>query len=305
MPQPGVVIGNVIVETWALDKRLPLSTLSIISHPEALSLLDDLVSRLDEEQVTTRAREGEKELAYPLDDVILLAPIPHPPKLLCIAGNYEEHIREGGRDVTDQDKLAPRVFMKPPSTTLCGTHQAVRRTRHTRFLDYEGELAVVIGRKGKYIPVEEALEYVAGYSCFNDISERQLAIRPQESSDPRDAFFDWLNGKWMDRSAPMGPWLVTADEIPDPQCLEISVRVNGEEKQHANTSMMIFSVAELIHYISQIMTLEPGDIIATGTPAGVGQASPQGLQRGDVVEVTIERIGTLTNPIHEETIIGG
>ena len=236
-----------------------------------------------------------------LGSVHLAPPIPNPRQLLCLAGNYEEHIREGGRGVEEKDQCTPRVFMKPPSTTLIGPGETVRLSRHARFIDYEGELCVVIGRRAKYVAPESALEYVAGYTVFNDISERRLQIRPREASEEWDRFFDWLNGKWLDTHGPCGPWMVTRDEVPDPQNLELRTWVNGELRQQANTCQMIFAVADVVSYISHLLTLEPGDLIATGTPAGVGLSRDCPLGDGDEIIVEIEGVGRLINTVSGET----
>ncbi|GIX05625.1 MAG: 2-hydroxyhepta-2,4-diene-1,7-dioate isomerase [Candidatus Poribacteria bacterium] len=226
--------------------------------------------------------------------------VPRPPKLFCLAGNYAEHIQEGGGEVLQKAETTPRVFMKPPSTTVIGHGDPIVIPRHGRWIDWEAELAVVIGRRGKHISAQEALDYVAGYTILNDVSERQLAVPETRRPREGDRWFDWLNGKWCDTFAPMGPCLVTRDEIPDPQSLRITLRVNGEVKQDASTAQMIFTCAELIEWISRWITLEPGDVIATGTPAGVGRARGEKLRPGDVVEVQIERIGTLSNPVIAE-----
>lgn len=247
--------------------------------------------------VRAAAANPPASAVLPLADVALKAPILYPRKLFCLAGNYAEHIREGGQDVTDKDRVTPRVFMKPPTTTIIGPHDAIRIPPVGQKIDWEAELAVVIGRRGKAIPLSEALSYVAGYTVMNDVSERGLKIRERDQSSEWDRFFDWLNGKWLDTFAPMGPWVVTADEIPDPQRLSISLWVNTQQMQQGNTGQMIFTVADLIHYISQIITLEPGDVIATGTPAGVGMGRGIFLKPGDRVRIEIERIGVLENPV--------
>jgi 2-keto-4-pentenoate hydratase/2-oxohepta-3-ene-1,7-dioic acid hydratase in catechol pathway len=164
-------------------------------------------------------------------------------------------------------------------------------------VDWELELAVVIGRTVRDVSVDDALGAVAGYSIINDISARSLDWDVTRDDDPWNAFFDWLNGKWLDGFAPMGPWLLTADEVPDPQRLHISLSVNGKVRQDASTRDMIFSVAELIAFTSRLMTLQPGDIIATGTPAGVGATTQTYLAPGDVIEGTIDGLGTLTTPV--------
>jgi acylpyruvate hydrolase len=184
----------------------------------------------------------------------------------------------------------PVIFAKLPNT-VCGDGDEVPFPRVSDQLDYEAELAVVIGRQGRYIPESEALRYVAGYTAFNDITVRDWQHRTPQ----------WLQGKSFDKSAPMGPVLVTADEIGDPHTLDIKLRLNEELRQSDNTSRLIFNIPFLISFVSQVMTLEPGDIIATGTPGGVGVAmDPKGFMKvGDVVKVEIEKIGVLTNHIVE------
>lgn len=243
------------------------------------------------------AEKAPASAILPLADVRLCAPILYPRKLFCLAGNYAEHIQEGGRNVEEKDKVTPRVFMKPPTTTVVGPYDPIRIPPVGNKIDWEAELAVVIGRRGKAIAEADALSYVVGYTVINDVSERALKIRERSKSEEWDKFFDWLNGKWFDTFAPMGPWIVTADEIPNPQRLQVTLTVNGAEMQNGNTGQMIFPVAELIHYISQFITLEPGDVIATGTPAGVGSGRGIFLKPGDRVRTTIERIGSIENVV--------
>jgi 2-keto-4-pentenoate hydratase/2-oxohepta-3-ene-1,7-dioic acid hydratase in catechol pathway len=164
------------------------------------------------------------------------------------------------------------------------------------------ELAVVIGRRGKCIPPERALAHVFGYTIVNDISERRFKAPEGRPAREWDKFFDWLHGKWFDGFAPMGPWITTADEIPDPQALALELRVNGQQRQHGGTAEMIYPVAELVAFASTMMTLLPGDIIATGTPQGVGSASGDRLKPGDVVECRVEGVGTLVNPVIAEEV---
>lgn len=230
----------------------------------------------------------------------LMPPVPAPPKLICMAGNYRSHVREGGGVVADKRTTTPRLFLKPPATTLSAPGEPIVIPRSAGWMDWEGELAVVIGRRAKHLRLEEALDVVAGYTILNDISERKLPVGGNRVSRDGDRWFDWLLGKWMDGSAPMGPCMVTPDEIPDPQDLVIEVRVNGVLKQQASTAEMIYSCAEIIAWTSQYMTLEPGDIVSTGTPAGVGIARGERLRAGDCVSVTIEPIGTLDNPVVDE-----
>jgi 2-keto-4-pentenoate hydratase/2-oxohepta-3-ene-1,7-dioic acid hydratase in catechol pathway len=236
---------------------------------------------------------------YGLADISLKAPILWPGKILCLAGNYAEHIREAGRLYPGKEKMAPRVFMKP-NTAIMGHGDPILIPKKGNKIDWEAELAVVIGKKGKYIPQDQAYDYVAGYTIMNDVSERELIIDADREPSEWNRFFDWLNGKWMDTFAPMGPCLVTSEDIEEPHNLSLSLKVNGETKQNSNTGAMIFSIPELIEFSSRLMTLEPGDIISTGTPSGVGSSSGTFLKPGDSVEVEIEKIGILRNPVKTE-----
>jgi 2-keto-4-pentenoate hydratase/2-oxohepta-3-ene-1,7-dioic acid hydratase in catechol pathway len=232
-----------------------------------------------------------------LSSVELLAPMARPPKLLAAAGNYQAHIVEGGAKPVDKTVIVPKLFIKPSSSVLApGKPITLPSTSNTT--DWELELGVIIGKRGKNIPVEDALSYVAAYTVINDVSAR-TSEWGVEGRNPTgfDEFFDWLNGKWPDGFAPTGPWVVTADEIPDPQALQLTLKVNGKEYQNASTGDMIFTVAELIAFSSRFMTLEPGDTYATGTPSGVGDATGTYLHDGDVMEAWVEGIGTLVTPV--------
>lgn len=273
-------------------------------YPTALAFLEagelGLTSILS---AVERAEKGESLAGaiHSLDSVKLRPPVPQARKLLALAGNYDEHVKEGGRPTHPKEETYPYFFMKPPSTTLIGTGESILHPRIARKLDYEGELTIVIGRRGRYITHDEAYRYVAGYTIINDISERALASKDEPRAPrERDKFFDWLVGKWFDGAAPCGPWLVTRDEIEDPHTLRLRTRVNGEVRQDASTSEMVFSVPEIVAFISRVVTLEPGDLIATGTAAGVGMGRGVFLQPGDTVEVEIERIGVLRNHIVAE-----
>lgn len=239
--------------------------------------------------------------SWPADDVQLLAPVLRPGKVLAVAGNFQEHLVEGGGTPVDKSRVTPRFFLKPSSSTI-GPGEPIIRPALSPAVDYELELGVIIGQFGRYIPVEHALRYVGGYTIFNDVSARRLTIAEGREPRPMDDFFDWLNGKWFDTFVVMGPWLVTPDEIPDPQNLQMRLWVNGELRQEGSTAQMIFSVAELISFISQFVTLEPGDVIATGTPAGVGDTTGRYLQAGDIVVGSIEGLGELSNPVEDESI---
>ncbi|MBT3268997.1 fumarylacetoacetate hydrolase family protein [Candidatus Poribacteria bacterium] len=246
------------------------------------------------------ALAGESPDKATTTDAPLTAPVPDPPKLLCLAGNYAEHIREGGGIALEKEQTTPRVFMKPPSTTIVGPGDAIVIPRNAGWIDWEAELAIVMGRGGRFIDASDALSYVAGYTIVNDVSERQFVIDKDREPRDGDSWFDWLNGKWFDTFAPQGPCLVTTDEIRDPDNLRIALRVNGASKQDSSTAHMVFTCAELIEWVSRNITLEPGDIISTGTPSGVGKARGEHLNPGDTVEVEIEGIGVLSNPVTRE-----
>jgi 2-keto-4-pentenoate hydratase/2-oxohepta-3-ene-1,7-dioic acid hydratase in catechol pathway len=214
--------------------------------------------------------------------------IPRPGKIVCVGLNYRDHAAEGGQDLPK----APLLFAKWPNT-LIGDGDPVVLPPESTQVDYEAELGVVIGAKAKRVSERDALDHVAGYICVNDVSARDLQFADGQ----------WTRGKSPDTFCPVGPRLVPREEIADPQALAIRCLVNGEALQDSSTAQMIFSVAEIIAYTSQIITLEPGDLIATGTPAGVGVfRDPKVLlQDGDEVSVQIEGLGTLTNPITKES----
>jgi 2-keto-4-pentenoate hydratase/2-oxohepta-3-ene-1,7-dioic acid hydratase in catechol pathway len=231
----------------------------------------------------------------------LLVPVPRPNKLFLLAGNYADHIREGGGVAAERAETFPYVFLKPPSTTLTDPGQPVRLPQAAPdAVDWELELAVVIGRRCKYVREADALGHVAGYTVINDVSQRRYRPNPGRKPRDRDRFFDWLHGKWFDSFCPCGPCIVSADAVPDPQSLKMTLAVNGQVKQNASTSLQIFPVAAVIEFISQMCTLEPGDIISTGTPAGVGSATGTFLKPGDVMRGWIERIGELVTPVEAE-----
>lgn len=236
----------------------------------------------------------EPELALETSQVQLLPPIARPPKLLLLAGNYAAHVREQGGVVEEKEDTFPYVFSKPPTTTLVGSGATVRIPQVSPHkIDHEVELAVVIGRRARNVTVVEALDYVLGYTVINDLSDRSFQPNPSRKQRPRDAFFDWLHGKWHDDFCPCGPCLVSTDEIPDPQQLELSLRVDGDLRQNGSTAQQVFSVAEVIAFLSQWVTLEPGDIISTGTPHGVGNASGKFLAAGQTVTATVQSVGDL------------
>lgn len=235
-------------------------------------------------------------ISFTMEEITILAPIPKPRKnIIGIGLNFTEHVAESARTLDTSKELPqkPIIFSKPPTAVTATNTNILLNPKLTQQLDWEVELAVVIGKKGKYVAKENALDYVFGYTVINDISARDCRRAGQ-----------WIVSKGQDTFAPMGPILVTKDEIPNPHDLNLSLKVNGVEKQNANTKFMLFNINELIEDLSIVFTLEPGDIIATGTPSGVGAGrDPQEwLWDGDVVEATVEKIGTIVNTVKEITV---
>jgi 2-keto-4-pentenoate hydratase/2-oxohepta-3-ene-1,7-dioic acid hydratase in catechol pathway len=235
----------------------------------------------------------------PLDQLNLQAPLRDTKKLILLAGNYVEHIREVGYKIPPSPhSISPQFFMKPPSTTIIDPEMDIVLPPNAIWFDWEVELAVVIARGGKDISEERAIDHIFGYTILNDISERKFNSRmPDRFVREKDLLFDWLHGKWFDSSAPMGPCLVTKDSMPDPHNLRISLERNGIIEQDGSTSDMIHNIPFLIHKLSRIMTLEPGDVISTGTPSGVGISKGIQLQKGDELVCRIEGIGVLRNMV--------
>ena len=229
-------------------------------------------------------KKGPKGLLIPLRTAKLRAPIAHPNKITCIGLNYADHAREGGQEPPP----APIFFLKSHNT-ICGPGDPIKLPPNSTQVDYEAEFAVVLGKRGRRIPESEAPKYIAGYTILHDVSARDMQFADKQ----------WYRGKSCDTFAPTGPWIVTPDEIPDPNNLRISLTLNGETLQDSNTSNLIFKVPFLISYLSQSVTWEVGDLISTGTPPGVGFARkpPVFMKAGDTVSVTVEGIGTLTNPV--------
>lgn len=234
-------------------------------------------------------------------DVELLLPIPRPNKLFLLAGNYAKHIEEGGGIAAERAETFPYVFMKPPTTTLTDPGKpVVIPTISPNHIDWELELAIVIGRGGKAIAEADALNHVAGYTVINDISNRKFRPNPERKERDKDGFFDWMHGKWFDSFCPCGPCITSSETITDPQTLELKLCLNGELRQDSSTANQIFPVAAVIEFISSFVTLEPGDIISTGTPAGVGSSTGTFFKPGDTVDASIGSIGTLTSPFVAE-----
>jgi 2-keto-4-pentenoate hydratase/2-oxohepta-3-ene-1,7-dioic acid hydratase in catechol pathway len=285
----GLVVGDNVVDLERagrhLGLELPLDLLGILAREQ------DGVRSL--ERVAAAANTLE---TLPLEAVALGPVLPRPPKLLLLAGNYQSHITEGGAPPIKKAEITPRYFLKP-GTAVIGTGQAIRIPPVSAAIDYEIEIAAVIGKRGWQITEGDALDHVFGYLLFNDISARQLTVVGDRKYRSGDEFFDWLVGKWCDTFAVVGPYLVTVDEVPDVGSLEMALRVNGELRQHSSAGEMIFTVPEAIAWISAFLTLEPGDLICMGTPGGVGETTQTYLRSGDVIEASIERLGTSVNRV--------
>ena len=286
---------------WPLRRLANAANVTIADSPDGnlLPFLPGGQERESIKQIQNAFVDLDREkLKLPLDAVNLLVPIPAPGKLMLLAGNYSKHIEEGGGKAEERAKTFPYVFMKPPSTTLTHPGKPVRiPTISPDHIDWELELGVIIGRRCRNASEAEALNYVAGYTVVNDISDRQFRPNPNRAAREKDGFFDWLHGKWHDTFCPMGPCVLPADELPDPQTLKLTLKVNGEIEQDASTADMVFPVAAVVAFVSSIVTLEPGDIISTGTPSGVGAAKGKFLKAGDSLEAEIEQIGILKNPV--------
>lgn len=234
---------------------------------------------------------GQREISsaiYQKDTVKVGPPVLKPNKIICVGLNYKNHIIEMKRDFPAH----PVIFAKFGTAIAAPNDIFPLNSELTKKLDYEAELAFVIGKEGKNIPAEKALDYVYGYTVANDITARDMQKRT----------IQWLQGKTLDKSLPLGPVLVTKDEIADPHGLDISLTVNGEVRQQSNTEQLLFNVNHLVEFLSGICTLEPGDIVCTGTPGGVGEAQNKFLQHGDVVKVEISGIGTIETTIKEVSV---
>jgi acylpyruvate hydrolase len=275
----GARVNGSVVDLAAVSPDAPATMLELLEGGDAsLAAAREAAGR----------GAGDSAMHAPAD-LELLPVIPRPPKILCIARNYAEHAAEAKLDVLAQ----PNIFIRY-AQSLLADGDPIEVPRVSDQVDWEAELAVIIGRGGKHIAREEALSHVAGYAIFNDVSIRDWQLRKPP--------IQFGAGKNFDASGPFGPDLVTADEIPDPQALSIELRVNDQVMQSSTTAQMIFPVDELIAFISQYSTLEPGDVIATGTPSGVGNfREPQVfLKAGDTVRIEIENIGVQTNPVIDE-----
>jgi 2-keto-4-pentenoate hydratase/2-oxohepta-3-ene-1,7-dioic acid hydratase in catechol pathway len=270
----GVVVDDQIIDLTVAAPNLPR---------EMTAFLSAGAEALDDARHAESAANGRLALA----DVRLEAPVMRPPKFLAIGLNYADHVKESGLDAPPFP-----VFFNKQATCVTGPHAPIHLPRVSALLDYEGELAFVIGRRCRHVPRDRASQVIAGYLVCNDVSVRDWQLRTPTMT----------MGKSFDTHGPLGPWLVTADEIGDPHALELRTWVNGELRQHSNTRELIYDCFAQVEHLSTAFTLEPGDVITTGTPSGVGGARqpPAFLRAGDVVRIEIERIGAIENCVIEE-----
>ena len=266
-----MVVDEEVVDLSAAAPDLPGEMRAFLAAgPEALAAAEAAVAK------------GGRRL--PLGEVELAAPVPQPGKYLAVGLNYADHVAETGRELPE----LPTIFNKQ-TTCVIGPYQEIQMPQVSSMVDYEGELAFVIGRRCRHVPRERAAEVIAGYTVANDVS-----VRDWQRQTPT-----WTMGKSFDTHGPLGPWIVTAEEIGDPHTLEIRTWVNGEERQHSNTRHLIHDCYAVVEFLSTAFTLEPGDVVSTGTPSGVaiGFDPPKYLQVGDVVRIEIERIGAIENRV--------
>lgn len=279
----GVLSQQAVLSLPALAKRfekeVPRRLEGFIAEgEEALETAEDLVEKAGGNDVAA--------VSVPLSEVMLLAPIAFPPKILCLGLNYFDHAAETNSAVPDE----PVIFMKP-HTAITGPNMKIVKPRFVKELDYEGELCIVMGKTAKNVPEAEAKKHVFGYTVFNDVSARDFQFKDEQ----------WTRGKSFDTFAPTGPCVTTENQLKNTKDLTIRTWVNGELRQNGTTRNMVFNVSQIVHHLSRVMTLEPCDIIATGTPSGVGfkMRPPMYLQHGDVVRIEIEGIGVLENSVEE------
>lgn len=277
-PRACLAAGDQYIDLHATDPGLPASVkLLLAASPEI-------------HKIAAEVGKSPTAMRYAANAVKLLPPVPDAGKILCVGLNYADHAKEGGKEIPTE----PVIFAKY-NNTLIGPGDPIKLPKVAQKVDYEAELVIVIGKRGKHIPNDQsAMAYVGGYTCGHDVSARDWQFRGAEKQ--------WTVGKTFDTFAPTGPVLVTADELTDPHSLQVRLRLNGTTMQNSNTNQFIFQVPHILWFISQVVTLEPGDLIFTGTPPGVGiSRNPQVLLKpGDVTEVEIQNIGVLKNPVVAE-----
>jgi 2-keto-4-pentenoate hydratase/2-oxohepta-3-ene-1,7-dioic acid hydratase in catechol pathway len=271
-PRAALFDQDSYLDLHATEAELPVSVRALLEGgSKYLNALADIA-------------EMPKAVRYPAEAVKLLPPIPDPPKIVCVGLNYRDHAEESGAPIPKE----PVLFSKF-TTALTSHGEAIVLPPVSNEVDYEAELVIVVGKRGRHLSLQAAQDAIAGYTVGHDVSARDWQLKKDGKQ--------WLAGKTFDTFAPIGPVIATKDEIPDPHTLAISLRLNGAIMQNSNTRQMIFTAAQIVSYLSQIVTVEPGDLIFTGTPSGVGFARkpPVFLKSGDVVEVEIEKIGVLRN----------
>jgi 2-keto-4-pentenoate hydratase/2-oxohepta-3-ene-1,7-dioic acid hydratase in catechol pathway len=278
----------------AADRAICLHKLAKVFNVEFPPLFKDFITSgtntvaKAEHMAENASKRDITNASLPVNQVTLLAPIAFPPKIICLGLNYQDHVSETRGQIPDE----PVIFMKP-HTTIIGPNEKIIKPSFVKKLDYEAELAIVIGRKAKSISVTEAASCIFGYTILNDVSARDIQFKDKQ----------WTRGKGFDTFAPIGPCITTTNQLRDVSDLSIRTWVNDELRQDSTTKNMIFNVYEIVHQLSRVMTLEPCDVITTGTPAGVGFAMkpyPKFLQAGDTVRIEIEKIGVLENTIVEQ-----
>jgi 2-keto-4-pentenoate hydratase/2-oxohepta-3-ene-1,7-dioic acid hydratase in catechol pathway len=273
-PRAAVLKGDIYIDLHGTDPALPTSVRQLLEQgPAALKAAEQAVRR-------------EKAVEYQTSSVKLLPPVPDPPKIVCLGLNYADHAKEGGVPIPKD----PVLFSKY-ATALIADGDPIVLPPVSNEVDYEAELVIVVGKRGRHLRADQAADYVAGYTIGHDVSARDWQLKKDGKQ--------WMVGKTFDTFAPTGPVLVTADELPDPHNLGIRLRLNGKTMQDSNTNQMVFQVGAILAYLSEVFTLQPGDLVFTGTPPGVGFARkpPVYLKPGDVVEVEIDALGVLRNPV--------
>jgi 2-keto-4-pentenoate hydratase/2-oxohepta-3-ene-1,7-dioic acid hydratase in catechol pathway len=279
----GAVVGELTVDLRAASEgRLPSDMLTLIADERSLAVARDLAAR-----AALDFRALPPGSSVPLASVRLLAPVPRPGKIICLGLNYRDHARESSAEVPAE----PVVFCKASSSAI-GAGEPIVLPWASSKVDYEVELAVLIGRRVKSIDAGQAMSCVLGYTVLNDVSARDYQLEKPGGQ--------WYLGKSFDTFCPMGPWIVTADEIADPHALKLWCEVSGEILQSSDTRQMVFRIPDIVAYVSRVFTLEPGDVIGTGTPGGVGfvRTPPRFLRSGDIVRCAVECVGSLENPVY-------
>jgi 2-keto-4-pentenoate hydratase/2-oxohepta-3-ene-1,7-dioic acid hydratase in catechol pathway len=277
-PHPAVLAGDHYIDLSATDPKFPLSMRQLLAAPELLDAARQLVTGPGGERV-------------PVATARLHAPVHDPQKIVCVGLNYRDHAAESKMPIPKE----PVLFSKFP-TALVGDGESIVIPSVSTKVDYEVELVIVIGKRGRRIREAAAMDHVAGYCVGHDVSARDWQLEKDGKQ--------WMVGKTFDTFAPVGPTLVTRDEVPDPHALGIRLRLNGKTMQDSSTAQMVFSVAQLVAYVSVVFTLEPGDLIFTGTPPGIGHAlnPPVYLKPGDAVEAEVDTLGVLRNPVEKEGV---